>query len=198
MVYTLSKLILWPVISLFIKDIKGLENLPDKPVILVSNHSSYIDALILIMLVAWHRNRQVCTFATNEKFTGWFWDALFNHYGAIRVNGSLKKGVRALRQGKCMGIFPEGGRTPNGKVQKVTHSGLGVLALKSKKQVVPLAMNTYNWWNTHQLIPNFKQNIKIVIGKPMTFKGKLTKPRANKITKEVMTEVKRLARISHA
>jgi len=198
MVYAFSKLILWPVISLFIKDIKGLENLPDKPVILVSNHSSYLDALILIMLVAWHKNRQVCTFATNEKFTGWFWNMLFNHYGAIRVNGSLKKGVRALRQGKCMGIFPEGGRTPNGKVQKVKHSGLGVLALKSKKQVVPMAMNTYNWWNTHQLIPNFKQNIKIVIGKPMTFKGKLTKPRANKITKEIMTEVKRLARISHA
>ena len=97
-----------------------------------------------------------------------------------------------------MAIFPEGGRTPNGKVQKVKHSGVGVLALESKKQVVPLAMNTYTWWNSKQLIPNFRRNIKVVIGKPMTFKGKMTKPRANKITKEIMTEVKRLARISHA
>lgn len=197
MVYPLSKLVLWPVLSLFVRKINGLGNLPDKPFIMAANHSSYIDGVILIFLVAWHRNMQLCTFATNQKFTGPFWNWLFNHFGAIRVNGSLEKGLAALKQGKCMGIFPEGQRTYTGEVQKVTHTGLGVLALLSKMPVVPVALNTWHFWNRYQKLPNFKRNIVITIGKPIIFKEKPTKQNFKKTTKAVMNEVKRLARISN-
>ncbi len=198
MVYLFSKLIVWPILSLFIKKIEGLENLPDKPFILVSNHSSYIDGVLLIFLTAWYKNKQLSCFATNEKFLGPFWDALFNHFGAIRVNGSVNKALKAIKQGKCLGLFPEAGRTATGRVQKVTRAGAGVLALLSKAPVVPIGMNTYYFWNRHELIPNFKQNIKIIIGKPMQFKGKATKQATKKVTQTIMKEVKKLARISHA
>ncbi len=198
MVYPISKLVFWPLLSLFIKRIDGLKNLPKKPFIFASNHSSYIDGVILIFLVAWHRNMQLCAFATNEKFLGPFWNMMFNHFGAIRVNGSMEKALEALKQGKSMGIFPEGGRTYAHKLNPIKHTGLGVLALLSKKPVVPVAMNTWHFWNRYQTIPNFKSNIKITIGKPIRFKGKLNKKTARKVINTVWKEVKRLARISHA
>lgn len=197
MVYAISKLVFWPVLSLFIKKIDGIENLPRRPFIIVANHSSYIDGVILIFLVAWHRNLQLCTFATNEKFLSPFWNAIFNHFGAIRVNGAMEKGLTAIKNGRCMGIFPEGQRTYTGSVQKVTHTGLGVLTLLSKAPVVPVGMNTWHFWNRFQAMPNFKRNITIQIGKPMTFKQKPTKQNFKKVTQAVMKEVKKLARVSH-
>jgi len=198
MVYPISKIVLWPVISLFIKKIEGIENLPDKPFILVSNHQSYLDPVLMIMMVAWHKKKQLCAFATKERFRGPILDALFEHFGAIRVNGSLEKGLKALKQGKCMAIFPEGGRSPTEKPQKITHTGLGVLALISKRPVVPVGIDTYHFWPRKQLLPNFKTNIVVNIGKPMKFKGKPTKPNVRKTVNILWKEVKALARISHA
>jgi 1-acyl-sn-glycerol-3-phosphate acyltransferase len=198
MVYPIAKIILWPVLKLFIKQIKGLENLPNKPFILVANHESYIDGVILLIAVAWHKNKQLCYFATNEKFLGPFWNTIFNHFGAIRVNGSMGKAVKALKSGKCMGIFPEGGRTYTHELQQVKHTGLGVLALISKAPVVPAAIHSYNFWNRYQTLPSFKRNIIVNIGKPMTFKAKPTPANVKKTIKITWNEVKRLARISHA
>jgi len=179
-----------------LKKIEGLDNLPNKPFILVSNHESYVDGILLMMLVAWYRNKQICYFAVKDMFTGPIWNAVFDYFGAIRVNGSMKKGLKVLKKGKCMGIFPEGGRTyQKHKIQPVKHTGLGVLARMSKKPVVPVGIKTYHFWNRYETLPNFKQNIVITIGKPITFKRK---PTVKKVMKTVWKEVKRLARISHA
>lgn len=198
MVYLISKRIFWPILSLFIKKIDGLENLPDKPFILAATHNSYIDAIMLMMMVAWHENKQLCFFATKDPpFTGWLWDALFKHYGAIRVNGSLKKGAKKLKEGKPMGIFPTGRRSPDGKIVTPEHTGLGILALKTGAPIIPVHMATYRFWNTHMLLPSLKRNIKITIGTPKHYKGKATTARAKKIASAWAKEVKKLARISY-
>lgn len=198
MVYPISKLVMWPVLSLFIKKIDGLKNLPDKPFILVANHASYIDGLIMIFLTAWHRNRQLCYLATNEKFLGFFWSTIFNHFGAIRVNGSIRKALDALKQGKCIGVFPEGARTYTGEIQKVHHTGLGVLALLGKIQVVPVGLNTFSFWNRYDKTPNFKRNIIVTIGRPIKFDQKPTEQNYKRVVQQTMKEVKKLARISNA
>jgi len=198
MVYAISKFILWPVVSLFVKKIDGLDNLPQKPCILVCNHESYIDAVILIMMVAWYRNKQLCMFATKEKFLGPIWNMVFNHFGAIRVNGSMKKGVTALKQGKWVTIFPEAQRTYTGKVQPVKHTGLGVIALEGRAPVIPIGISSFRFWNRYHRCPRFTRTITVTIGKPMHFKGKATKPAIKKVITQVMKEVKKLARISHA
>ena len=197
MVYPISKLILWTAISPFIKKLEGLDNLPDKPFIIASNHQSYIDGIILLTIVALYKNRQLCFFTTNEEFKSPFWNSLFEHFGAIRVDGSLKKGIRALHNGKCLGIFPEGGRTHTGKLQQVEHTGLGVLALLTKATIVPVGMHTYNFWNRHMLIPNFKKNIVVKIGKPIKFKHKPTKQTIQKTIKTIWSEVEKLARANN-
>ncbi len=198
MVYPIAKIILWPAFNLFIKKIEGIENLPNKPFILVANHESYIDGAIFVTAVAWHKNKQLSYFVTNEKFTGPIWDAFFDYFGAIRVNGSLEKGLKALKSGKCMGLFPEGRRTYTHTLQQIKHKGLGALALISKAPVVPAAIHTYHFWSRYQKIPNFKRNIVITIGKPMKFKAKPTPANVKKTISTVWKEVNRLARISHA
>lgn len=198
MVYPIMKYIAWPIFSLFIKKIEGLENLPDKPCIMVSNHQSYLDGPLLFMMVAWHKNRKVYTFATNDRFLGPFWNMLFEHYGAIRVNGSIKKAMKKIRQKKQLLLFPEGQRAHTEKMQKIEHKGMGVLALNTKVPVVPIGINTYHFWNRNQLFPSFKRNIGIVIGKPIKFKEKAAESNYLKVTKKAMKEVKKLARRAHA
>ncbi|MBW3016252.1 1-acyl-sn-glycerol-3-phosphate acyltransferase, partial [Candidatus Woesearchaeota archaeon] len=134
---------------------------------------------------------------TKEEFKGPLWSSLFEYYGAIRVNGSVKKAVKALKQGKCIGLFPEGARTKTGKTQKIQHTGAGAMALLTKAPIVPIGLYTYKFWNRHMLLPNFKQNIGITIGKPIKFKTKPTEKEIEKTTKTIWNEVKKLARTSH-
>jgi len=197
MVYPISKYVFWPFIRLFVKDIRGLENLPRPPCILVCNHESYMDGFLLMMLIARHTNKKLFMFATNEKFLWFPWNILFNHYGAIRIDHSLEKGLATLSQRNYLAIFPEAGRTPTGKIQPVKHKGLGILALLSRAPIVPIGINTYDFWNKHHYFPTFKKTIKITIGKPRMFKAKLTDKNAWNIVKTVMNEVNALARISH-
>jgi long-chain acyl-CoA synthetase len=197
MVYAISKHIFWSIIRLFIKRIDGIENIPNSPFIIASNHQSYIDAVILIFLCAYHKNVKLYTFATDKKFTGPIWNALFEHFGAIRIGGATEKGLEKLKQKQALAIFPEGERTYTGEVKTPTHYGLGVLALNSKAPVVPVGIWTYNFWNRYNAFLNFKKNIRITIGKPITFKLARNKTNYKKATLTVMKEVKRLARISH-
>ena len=198
MVYPITKWIFGLVFKLFIKRIDGLENLPNKPFILVSNHESYIDGLLCTWLIAWYKNKRLSCVITHEIFTGGFWDAVFSHYGGVRVNGSVEKLVKSYKKGNCIGIFPEGERAHNHKIKsKITHTGIGALALLTKAPVVPVGISTYNFWNRYSKLPTFKRNIIVTIGKPMKFKGKPTKQNIRKTMDSLWKEVKKLARISH-
>lgn len=197
MVYAISKYIFWPVISLFVKRLNGLENLPKPPFIIAANHQSYIDAVVLLFLCAYYKNIKLYTFATDVKFTGLIWNALFEHFGAIRVGGATTKGLEKLKEGQALAIFPEGERTYTGEMKTVKHYGLGVLALNSKAPIVPVGIWTYNFWNRYEKFLNFKKNIRITIGKPIKFKLPKTQANYKKATLTAMKEVKRLARISH-
>jgi long-chain acyl-CoA synthetase len=197
MVYSISKHIFWPIIRLFTKQISGIENIPKPPFIIAANHQSYIDPVALLFLCAYYRNIKLYTFATDVKFTDPIWNILFDHFGAIRVGGSTAKGLEKLNEGQALAIFPEGERTYNGEMKQTTHYGLGVLAINSKVPIVPVGIWTYNFWNRHNKLPNFKKNIRITIGKPINFKLAKTQANYKKATLAAMKEVKRLARISH-
>ena len=198
MAHPISKLILWPIFKLFVKEIKGIENLPKGPFLVAVNHASYFDPALIVMLVAKYSNRKLRTFAIKERFTGPIWNLLFKWYGAKRVNGSLKKGLKALKEGDCLAVFPEAHRTLDGKVHKSKHAGLGILALKSKVPVVPIGLNTWHFWNKYRRLPNFKRVVKVHIGKPRTFKGKPTRKRAMMIVNSVMKDVAKLAGAKYA
>ena len=201
MVHNIIKSICYPLMRiLFVREISGLENLPKKtPYIIVSNHSSYIDGALLLLTFLWHVDKEVHFFMWKKMFESWlgkfvFWIML----DQIKENGSVERGMRYMSKGEIIGVFPEGGRTRNGKMKEVIHSGLGVLALASKAPVVPIGMEgTYDVWPRTGDFPKLRRIVSIRIGKPMKFNLPMNKKNYNTVISKVMKEVAMLANNSY-
>lgn len=178
----------------FIKEIKGINKLPKRGgYIIAANHSSYGDAPLLQALVYRQTGRKVHFYAIKSLFEHWYGRLLFGKVlGCIKVNGSFEKGVSYLEKNEIVGIFPEGGRTHNGKIRKVEHTGVGALALATKKKIVPVGLQTFDWWPRQKTLPRLKRNIAVKIGKSMKFKRKVTRKNAKLATQQIMKEIKRL------
>lgn len=195
MVYPIVKYVFYPLLRIFVKEIKGLNNLPKKKhFILAANHTSYIDAPLMFFLIVWHLNKKIHFYLIKKMLNNFFWRIILEKwFGALRINGSVENAMQHVKKGCLVGIFPEGGRTRTGKLQKVTHTGLGITTLLSKYQVVPIGLiGTYKFWNPHMLFPNPLKRITINIGKPMTFRKKPSVKNARLVNKQVMKQIAKL------
>ncbi|MGX7728716.1 lysophospholipid acyltransferase family protein [Rhodococcus sp. 2H158] len=129
--------------------IEGAENIPtDGPAILASNHKAVLDSFFLPLVV----RRRITFLAKSEYFTGpglkgrfqrWFFSAAgqvpIDRTGADAAQDALNAGVRVLSQGKLLGIYPEGTRSPDGRLYK-GKTGIARLALQTGVKVIPVAM----------------------------------------------------------
>ncbi|MEU1624569.1 lysophospholipid acyltransferase family protein [Streptomyces sp. NPDC020096] len=133
---------------LFRPRVEGVENIPESgAVILAGNHLTFIDSLFLSLVV----KRPVYFIGKDEYVTGrgikgrlmaWF----FTTSGMIPVdrdgaNGgvaALMTGKRVLEEGKAFGIYPEGTRSPDGRLYR-GRTGVARLALMTGAPVVPCA-----------------------------------------------------------
>lgn len=93
--------------------------------------------------------------------------------GGRRSEAALITGLQVLAQGKCLGIYPEGTRSPDGRLYK-GRTGIARLAIESGAPVIPVAMsNTDKIQPTGQVIPNLHR-VGMVFGEPMYFDGDST------------------------
>jgi 1-acyl-sn-glycerol-3-phosphate acyltransferase len=129
--------------------VEGLENLPKTgPVIVASNHLSFIDSLLIPMVCP----RRVAFLAKEEYWTtpgfrGRFMKGFFTGIGAIPVRRgdhraaqeSLDTAFAVLESGVAFGIYPEGTRSRDGRLYRA-RVGVGWLALKSKAPIVPVGV----------------------------------------------------------
>ncbi|MFD5809745.1 lysophospholipid acyltransferase family protein [Rhodococcus aetherivorans] len=129
--------------------IEGAEHIPtDGPAILASNHKAVLDSFFLPLVVP----RRITFLAKSEYFTGpglkgrfqrWFFSAVgqvpIDRTGADAAQDALNAGVRVLSQGKLLGIYPEGTRSPDGRLYK-GKTGIARLALQTGVKVIPVAM----------------------------------------------------------
>ena len=122
----------------------GEENLRRNPVaVYASNHTSYMDTPVVFAALPF----QFRILAKKElwpiAFIGWYLD----RSGQIPIDtrnpratlSSLGVGVKALRAGMPLFVFPEGGRTPNGELQNFL-SGAAYLAIRAQVPLVPIAL----------------------------------------------------------
>ncbi|CAD2075711.1 lysophospholipid acyltransferase family protein [Phocicoccus pinnipedialis] len=138
----------------------GAENVPnDGPVLLTSNHTSLYDP----PLVAAFTKREMSFFAKSELFKYPMFGKFITNLNAIAVNrgkgdrAALKVSVDAVKNGKMLLIFPEGGRNLSGKL-KPLQEGASFIAMKSNAQIVPVAIKgSYNR----------KEGITLIYGKPI-------------------------------
>ncbi|MFJ4847862.1 MULTISPECIES: lysophospholipid acyltransferase family protein [unclassified Streptomyces] len=134
---------------LFRPRVEGMEHIPGEgPVILAGNHVTFIDSMFLSLVV----KRQVFFIGKDEYVTtpglkGRLMAAFFTSVGMIPVDrdgghggvAALMTGHRILTEGKVFGIYPEGTRSPDGRLYR-GRTGVSRLALMTGAPVVPFAM----------------------------------------------------------
>ena len=157
----------------------GLENIPDdRPAILASNHLSFSDSFFFPVMVP----RKVTFLAKSEYFTtpgikGFFSKMFFSGVGQVPIDRSdsdasraaLKTGLRVLNEGHLLGIYPEGTRSPDGRLYR-GKTGVARLALESGAVVVPCAMiDTDKIQPQGRVLPRLRPRPGVRIGKPLDF-----------------------------
>jgi 1-acyl-sn-glycerol-3-phosphate acyltransferase len=158
--------------------VEGLEHVPHSgPMILASNHLAVADSFYLPLVVS----RRITFLAKAEYFTGaglkgrfqrWFYTAAgqvpIDRTDADSAQSALITAERILNDGKLLGMYPEGTRSPDGRLYK-GKTGLARLALESGVPVIPVAMIGTNVVNP----PGSKMwrfgRIQVKFGKPMDF-----------------------------
>ena len=186
---------------------RGRKNVPRRgPVILVSNHLSFADHFFGPMPLP----RKVIFLAKAEYFTGkgvkgLLSKAFFSGVGQIPIDRTggdaseraLSSGLRVLAEGNVLGIYPEGTRSPDGRLYK-GKTGVARLALESRASVVPCAMiDTFEFLPPGSLHPSLKIRPGVIFGKPMEFSryyGKESDRAALRaVTDEIMAEIAKLS-----
>ena len=186
---------------------RGRKNVPRRgPVILVSNHLSFADHFFGPMPLP----RKVVFLAKAEYFTGkgvkgLLSKAFFSGVGQIPIDRTggdaseraLRSGLRVLAEGNVLGIYPEGTRSPDGRLYK-GKTGVARLALESRASVVPCAMiDTFEFLPPGSLHPSLKIRPGVIFGKPMEFSrhyGKESDRAALRaVTDEIMAEIAKLS-----
>jgi 1-acyl-sn-glycerol-3-phosphate acyltransferase len=95
--------------------------------------------------------------------------------GGKRSEAALLTGLRVLNEGSCIGIYPEGTRSPDGRLYK-GRTGIARMAIESGAAVVPVAMfNTAEIQPTGQVVPKV-QRVEMIFAEPMYFTGDSTDP----------------------
>jgi 1-acyl-sn-glycerol-3-phosphate acyltransferase len=205
--FILKNFLLGPILkAIFRPWVRGMENIPTNgAVILASNHLSFSDSIFLPL----QSRRPVVFLAKSEYFTGkgikgaltrWFFKSTgqlpIDRSGGKASEASLNTGLRVLAQGQVLGIYPEGTRSPDGRLFR-GRTGIARMALESKVPVIPVAMiDTEKVQPIGRKLPRIRR-IGIIVGEPLDFsrfdgmEGDRVILRA--VTDEIMYELMKLS-----
>ena len=158
--------------------IVGLENIPKTGgVILASNHLSVIDSIFLPLLI----DRRIYFLAKSDYFTGkglksWATKHFLLGTGMLPIDrsggkaseASLNMGLAVVAKGNMLGIYPEGTRSPDGKMYR-GRTGVARMILEGHVPVVPVAMiDTEKVMPIGSTLPKVRR-IGVVFGEPLDF-----------------------------
>jgi 1-acyl-sn-glycerol-3-phosphate acyltransferase len=158
--------------------IVGRRNVPSEgAAILASNHLSFVDSVFLPLMI----DRPVAFLAKSDYFTGkglkgWATRVFFKATGQIPIDrsggkaseASLNTGLQVLGRGDLLGIYPEGTRSPDGKLYR-GRTGIARMALEAHVPVVPVVMvDTDTMMPIGTRMPRIVR-VGVVIGEPLDF-----------------------------
>lgn len=177
--WLLKRVLLGPLLRLLFRPtVEGLENIPaDGPAILASNHLSFSDSIFLPLVVP----RRITFLAKSDYFTGRgikgrLTAAFFRGVGQVPIdrsggsasNSALTSGLRILGNDDLLGIYPEGTRSPDGRLYR-GRTGVARMALEGKVPVIPVAMiGTDEAQPSGTVVPKLIR-IGVRIGTPLDF-----------------------------
>ncbi len=207
MQYQLSRLVAGPFLhTIWRPKVTGAEHVPASGgAILAANHLSMIDSIFLPLML----NRPVTFSAKAEYFTASgpaarLWAAYLKATNQLRMDregpraaqDTLEAALALLQEGKLFGIYPEGTRSPDGRLYR-GRPGVGWLAMKSGLPVLPVAMiGTRHVLPPGHVVPR-PGRIEIRIGAPLKFPTDITAGPPGKarqqITEQVMSAIHELS-----
>ncbi|WP_017619046.1 lysophospholipid acyltransferase family protein [Nocardiopsis gilva] len=180
MIYWILKLILGPILAaLWQPRAEGGENIPlHGPAIMVGNHLSVADHFFGALPVP----RKINFIAKSDYFSGTgakgaIARRFFRGAGAIPIDRSggkasesaLRAGLKVLERGELLGIYPEGTRSPDGKLYR-GKTGVARLILEAKVPVVPMAMiNAEKIMPPGTTVPKLGIRPRVRFGTPLDF-----------------------------
>jgi 1-acyl-sn-glycerol-3-phosphate acyltransferase len=137
--------------------VKGLERIPKETCIFAANHTSSADA----PAVVWSIPRRIAILLKKSLFEYPIVGQAFHLAHFIPVDRfhrdsaitSLEKATESLRNGQSFLIYPEGTRSPDGRLQEFK-KGTSVMAIKAGVPIVPVACS-----NAHRIMEKRKLNI---------------------------------------
>jgi len=202
--YTFLKSFLTPILMLLFRPkVTGLRHVPNLgPVIVASNHLSFSDSVFMPLVVP----RKVTFMAKSEYFTspgfkGFIKKITFQALGQVPVDraggrrreAAIRTGLKLLEEGQCIGIYPEGTRSPDGRLYK-GRIGIARMAIDSGAPVVPVAMfNTAEIQPTGQVVPKVRR-VEMVFGEPMYFTGDSSDlANLRQVTDEIMQGIQKIS-----
>jgi 1-acyl-sn-glycerol-3-phosphate acyltransferase len=178
--YWVVKAILGPFLRIVFRPWSdGTENVPKEgPAIIASNHLSFSDHFFAPLPLP----RKVVFLAKSEYFTGrglkgLLSKAFFSGVGQIPVDRSggeaseraLRTGLRVLAQGELLGIYPEGTRSPDGRLYR-GKTGVARLALEARVPVIPCAMiGGFEFQPPGRIAPRLAVRPGVRFGQPLDF-----------------------------
>ena len=171
--------VLGPLIStVFRPTIEGAHNVPSEgPAIIVCNHLSFVDSIFLPLAVP----RRMTYLAKSDYFTGrglrgaivrWFFTAAgqlpINRAGGQASEASLNTGLQVLAEGRVLGLYPEGTRSPDGRLYR-GRTGVARMVLEAHVPVIPVAVI-----GTDKVMPlgaklPVVRKVTVRMGEPMDF-----------------------------
>ncbi len=171
--------VLGPIIStVFRPTIEGAENVPSTgPVIVVCNHLSFVDSIFLPLAIP----RRMSYLAKSDYFTGsglrgtimrWFFTAAgqlpIDRAGGKASEASLNTGLQVLAEGRVLGLYPEGTRSPDGRLYR-GRTGVARMVLEAHVPVIPVAViGTDKVMPLGAKLPSVRK-VFVRIGQPLDF-----------------------------
>lgn len=157
--------------------ISGAEHIPgDGPVILASNHLAYSDTVILPASL----RRTVHFLGKSDIFSGASpLNSVFasilrglhimpvDRSGGNASRSAIEAGLKILGAGEILGIYPEGTRSPDGRLYR-GKTGVARFALATGAPIVPVAMlGSFEAQRGRRYLPRRSPRIRVVVGEPV-------------------------------
>jgi 1-acyl-sn-glycerol-3-phosphate acyltransferase len=176
-------------------EIVGEEKLRSHPVaVYASNHLSYMDTPVLFAKLPFQFRILAKQGLWKVPFVGWY----LERSGQVPIDSAsprsavagLLRGVKALKAGMPLLVFPEGSRSPDGRMQSAA-SGCAFMAIRAGVPLVPLALI-----GTYELLPIHvyalrPRPLKVIVGDPLVTTGLSTRD-ADALTERLYAEIAKM------